>query len=180
MITQELKGKISGGLRFRDICCLHPPLPATPGTPTCPPSIREGGGSRTEKERQGGGGSWRQGKREGKEKKKSLLTHKLVNAVALSTFSSNENFRHLHINLISCVSPSPRPPPASLSFSPPFIKSSICFPLQSACAEDSPEPHSLSLSLSVSRTRAHTSTRAIPLPSPSVKPWPMNFHRLRA
>lgn len=39
---------------------------------------------------------------------KSLLTHKLVNAVALSTFSSNENFRHLHINLISCVSLLPR------------------------------------------------------------------------
>lgn len=49
-------------------------------------------------------------KREGGEEKKSLLTHKLVNAVALSTFSSNENFYHLHINLISCVSLSPPPP----------------------------------------------------------------------
>lgn len=50
-------------------------------------------------------------KREGDEEKKSLLTHKLVNAVALSTFSSNENFYHLHINLISCVSLFSPPPP---------------------------------------------------------------------
>lgn len=50
-------------------------------------------------------------KREGGEEKKSLLTHKLVNAVALSTFSSNENFYHLHINLISCVSLFSPPPP---------------------------------------------------------------------
>lgn len=56
------------------------------------------GGSRTENDWRDGGGA--------------LLTHKPVNAVALSTFSSNENFCHLHINLISCVSP-----PLSLSLS---------------------------------------------------------------
>ena len=49
-----------------------------------------------------------QGEERGRDEK-SLLTHKLVNAVALSTFSSNENFCHLHINLISCVSLSSLP-----------------------------------------------------------------------
>lgn len=58
---------------------------------------------------EGGRESDWEGKEGGRKKKKSLLTHKLVNAVALSTFSSNENFRHLHINLISCVSLSSLP-----------------------------------------------------------------------
>lgn len=83
---QELKKKKT---IFRDICC--PPL--------CCPNWGGGeGGSQTER-----GGARKEAGGE-----KSLLTHKLVNAVALSTFSSNENFRHLHINLISCVSPPPR------------------------------------------------------------------------
>lgn len=98
LIIQELRGEISGELRFRDICCLHLHPPPSALLPILFFFSEREGGSQTEKER-----------REGGKKKKSLLTHKLVNAVALSTFSSNENFRHLHINLISCVSLSSLP-----------------------------------------------------------------------
>lgn len=98
LIIQELRGEISGELRFRDICCLHLHPPPSTLLPILFFFLRGREGVRLR----------RKGGREEK-KKKSLLTHKLVNAVALSTFSSNENFRHLHINLISCVSLSSLP-----------------------------------------------------------------------
>lgn len=95
-VRQDLGSNIWGELGISHICCFHLSHLSLIF------SAREGVVWRGNRE---GGGA--------------LLTHKPVNAVALSTFSSNENFRHLHINLISCLS-------LLLFLSPSFIKSSIC------------------------------------------------------
>lgn len=68
----RVEGKISGGLRFRDICCLHPSLPATPGTPTCL-LLYKGGGRKSHRDGEAGGRegeleTGKEGRREEKEK----------------------------------------------------------------------------------------------------------------
>lgn len=81
-VFQILGSNISGELGIRDICCFHLSylsfIFSDRGRESYGEAIERGG--------------------------EPLLTHKPFNAVALSTFSSNENFRHLHINLISCLS----------------------------------------------------------------------------